>query len=286
MKAYLDILREVYTEGTMKSSRPGIMCKSVTAVLFKHDMSTGFPLLTTKKMGLKNICTELEFFIKGLSSKAWLQERKCHIWDEWCNPQKVPYSTDKEQQERMKAEDDLGRIYGVQWRDWRGLGSDQKMVVIDQFQNAIEALKKDPCNRRMLISAWNPAEIDQMALPPCHDSFQLLSDGEHVDLVWRQRSVDVPLGLPYNIASYAMLLLLIARTVGLKPRWLAGQLSDVHIYQNQLEIVPKQLLLRKPSTLPQVTLPPEVTDVYSWQAHQFELTGYTPEPILKYPISV
>lgn len=289
MQQYLDLLSRVQKEGKRKKTRTGIDAYSITGAMFEHDMTKGFPLLTTKKMGLKNIATELVFFNRGLSDKSWLQERGCHIWDEWANPQVVPYSTDPAVQQRMKQEPDLGRIYGVQWRDWRGAGHNAH---VDQLANAIDTLRKDPSSRRIIVSAWNPAELGQMALPPCHYSFQLLSDGETLDLLWNQRSVDTPLGLPYNIASYALQLRLIAAAVGMAPGKLIGFLADVHIYENQMEGVEEQLS-RKPLALPMLGLalplpgsPQNSFDFFGWEPGDFVLRGYEPYPAIRFPIAV
>jgi thymidylate synthase len=262
MQQYLDILKKIKDKGKLKPNRTGVDTISITGAMFEHDMSEGFSLLTTKKMGLKNIAAELQFFKDGLQDKSILQSWGCHIWDEWGNPQKAPYGTDEASKARMAAEMDLGRIYGVQWRKWVGMNAQNQVVVIDQLARAVETLRKDPYNRRVIVSAWNPAELDQMALPPCHYSFQLLSDGETLSLLWNQRSVDTPLGLPYNIASYGMLLHILAASVNLKPGKLIGFLADVHIYVNQMEGVEEQLS-RSPKDLPVIALPETFTDVFA-----------------------
>jgi len=248
--------------------------------MFEHNMQDGFPLLTTKKMGLKNICAELEFFIKGLRSKKWLHERNCHIWDEWANPVVVDEKVKNIEKERnikltkeeilkiQFEEDDLGPVYGVIWRDWNQDGK------IDQLKNVINKLKENPFDRRMIVSAWNPSFMHMQALPPCHYGFQILSDGEYIDLLWNQRSVDTFLGLPYNIASYAMLLLLIAKETNLKPGKLIGFLADVHIYENHLEQVKIQIE-REPYPLPTVVIPDDIWDgIFNWQYTDFVLENY------------
>ena len=297
MKQYLDILANIEANGQIKKNRTGIDTKSITGAFFEHDMGDGFPLLTTKKMGLKTIATELEFFIKGMSDKQWLKDRGCHIWDDWCNPEKVPYGNDDVTKQKMKDENDLGRIYGVQWRDWKTtVGIDvidpdislykQDLVVtkhIDQLKNVIEKLKTNPFDRRMIVMAWNPAEIDQMALPPCHYSFQLLSDGEHVDLIWNQRSCDIFLGSGFNIASYGLLLEIIAKTVGMKARKLVGQWADVHIYQNHMEQV-KEQLTRTPKKLPEIEI--TCNDIFSWTREDFILKNYESHPRIKAEVAV
>lgn len=285
MKAYLDILDNIMTNATdLRMNRTGIPDIGLSAgAVFEHDMSTGFPLVTTKKMGLKNIATELEFFLHGITDKRWLQDRKCHIWDEWANPVKVeqkyniatnnlPNLTDDEKTNIrnaiMDSERDLGPIYGFQWRHFGGEyvwnenrinknptdNFNPKNPGIDQVQNAIYKLKNNPNDRRILVSAWNPVAIPQMALPPCHVMHQLVVRDGKLSLIWTQRSCDMFLGVPYNIASYALLLLLYAKEAGLKPGTLKGELHDAHIYQNHIPQVREQLK-RKPYPLPTVEIP-------------------------------
>lgn len=285
MKAYLDILDNIMTNATdLRMNRTGIPDIGLSAgAVFEHDMSTGFPLVTTKKMGLKNIATELEFFLHGITDKRWLQDRKCHIWDEWANPVKVeqkyniatnnlPNLTDDEKTNIrnaiMDSERDLGPIYGFQWRHFGGEyvwnenrinknptdNFNPKNPGIDQVQNAIYKLKNNPNDRRILVSAWNPVAIPQMALPPCHVMHQLVVRDGKLSLIWTQRSCDMFLGVPYNIASYALLLLLYAKEAGLKPGMLKGELHDAHIYQNHIPQVREQLK-RKPYHLPTVEIP-------------------------------
>lgn len=285
MKAYLDILDNIMTNATdLRMNRTGIPDIGLSAgAVFEHDMSTGFPLVTTKKMGLKNIATELEFFLHGITDKRWLQDRKCHIWDEWANPVKVeqkyniatnnlPNLTDDEKTNIrnaiMDSERDLGPIYGFQWRHFGGEyvwnenrinnnptdNFNPKNPGIDQVQNAIYKLKNNPNDRRILVSAWNPVAIPQMALPPCHVMHQLVVRDGKLSLIWTQRSCDMFLGVPYNIASYALLLLLYAKEAGLKPGMLKGELHDAHIYQNHIPQVREQLK-RKPYPLPTVEIP-------------------------------
>lgn len=285
MKAYLDILENIMTNGKdLRMNRTGIPDIGLSAgAVFEHDMSTGFPLVTTKKMGLKNIATELEFFLYGITDKRWLQDRKCHIWDEWANPVKVeqkyniatnnlPNLTDNEKNtirnSIMDSERDLGPIYGFQWRHFGGEyvwnekrinknptdNFNPKNPGIDQVQNAIYKLKNNPNDRRILVSAWNPVAIPQMALPPCHVMHQLVVRDGKLSLIWTQRSCDMFLGVPYNIASYALLLLLYAKEAGLKPGTLKGELHDAHIYQNHIPQVREQLQ-RKPYPLPTVEIP-------------------------------
>lgn len=298
MKAYHDILRQVLDEGVISEDRTGTGTTRTTGAMFKHNMQDGFPLMTTKKINPMTVFAELEWFIKGINSKQWLKDRNCNIWNSWCNPEKVPYGHDEETQTKMAEEDDLGRVYGVQWRDWGGYPEKiteqlddvtwrytfKDVSGIDQLKNSIEKLKTNPTDRRNIVMAWNPSELEQMALPPCHFGFQFTSDGDYLDLTWFQRSVDTFLGLPFNIASYGMLLELVAATVGMKSRYLVGQLVDVHIYINHFNQVKTQLS-REPRALPKLLLPPDL-DIFEWEYDQYELVGYDPHPFIKAPIAI
>ena len=281
MKQYIDVLKRILYEGKTKHNRTGVDTLSISGTMLEFDMSTGkFPLMTTKKMGLKNICAELEMFIHGGNSKKFLQDRNCHIWDSWCNPSKIPYSTDPETQKKMAEEDDLGKIYGYQWTNFNDSG-------INQLRNAINTLKTNPTDRRMIVSAWNPQQLNEMALPPCHYCFQLLSNEGYVDLLWNQRSSDFPIGVPYDIASYAMLLTLICTETGLKPGKLIGFFADSHIYVNQIDGV-KEQLTREPYPLPSVKIlntKPGWT-IEDWHYTDFELIDYRCHPAIKMPVAV
>ena len=428
MKQYLDLLNKVLTEGKRKTNRTGIDTISISGAMLEFDMSTGkFPLLTTKKMGLKTIFSELEMFIKGITSKKFLQDRNSHIWDAWCNPQKVPYSTDPEQQKLMEKEDDLGPIYGFNGNYWdagqdnyipverrlitpvpkkyenvwdsaifaatyavrqRAVAESQWFVElygerifsrlldiyekllrtdtvlpvswvlvsnflkdctkmpgwvgflrnpdtyvldntyygsngysvdtcvwisideqdhyrmmdrgnfsntlqrfplpINQLQNVINTLQTDPTCRRMVVNYWNPQLMNQMALPPCHYCYEFLSDGESVDLLFNMRSVDCFLGMPFDIAHYAMLLLLICKQVNMKPGKLIGFFADTHIYVNHLDQV-KEQLSRTPFESPSVEIlnanDPKWT-IWDWSYTDFELHDYQCHPAIKAPVAV
>lgn len=306
MKAYLDILNDCLTNGTLADNRTGIKTVRMPyGATFEHDMSKGFPLVTTKKMGLKNIATELEFFINGYTDKKWLQDRGCHIWDEWSNPTvwepvfnetyyKVLHDpcfnlTDdfKKTLQGIIASScrDLGPIYGWQWRHFGGLykfdinnptnNYDFDKPGIDQMTKAIETIKKDPTNRRIIVSAWNPVDEKQMALPPCHIMHHLLVNNGKLNLIWTQRSCDMFLGIPYNIASYALLLMLYAKETGLEPGILKGELHDVHIYDNHIPQV-KEQLSREPYPLPKVEIPDDKWHgIFEWHAKDgFNLKNY------------
>lgn len=281
MKQYLDLLKTILNNGTLKHNRTGIDTISYPCQFIRHDMREGFPLLTTKKVGLKTVCGGLEMFIKGEHSKKFLHERNVKIWNEWSNPQKVAYSTDPEQQKLMEAEDDLGKIYGYQWNNFNDSG-------VNQLKNAVETLKTNPTDRRMLVSAWNPLQLNEMALPPCHFCFQLISDGEYVDLIWNQRSLDAFLGGGFDLASYGMLLTLICHQVKMKPRFLAASFGDAHIYVNHLEQV-KEQLSREPYKLPTVKIlnadDPNWT-IWDWKYTDFTLENYQCHPAIKAPIAV
>ena len=315
MKAYLDILENCLNTGTKSDNRTGIPTIRIPwGATFQHDMSTGFPLLTTKKMGLKNIATELEFFIHGYTDKKWLQDRNCHIWDEWSNPlvwkpiydetlenlqkkhagtdiKKILIINEKFQNDLkntiMSATRDLGPIYGWQWRHFGGeycwnpdkpdknYNPSYFYTGTDQLSNVIKTAKEDPNNRRLIVSAWNPTDQDKMALPPCHIMHQILIHDGKLNLIWTQRSCDMFLWIPYNIASYALLLLLYAKELGYKPGILRGELHDVHIYENHIPQV-KEQLSRKPHDLPTVEIPDENWNgLLNWSAEKgFRLKNY------------
>ena len=282
MRQYLDLMKTILETGTLKHNRTGIDTISAPCQFLRHDMRTGFPLLTTKKVGLKTVCGELEMFIKGEHSKKFLNERGVKIWQQWCNPQKVPYGTDEETKKKMEAEDDLGpALYGASWNNFNLSG-------LNQLKNVIETLKTNPTDRRMIVLAWNPLMMDQCALPPCHFCFQLISDGEYVDLLWSQRSADWFLGVAFDLASYAMLLMLICHQVKMKPRFLAGSFGDAHIYVNHLDQV-KEQLSREPYPLPTVKIlnadNPDWT-IWDWKYTDFDLIDYQCHPAIKAPIAV
>jgi thymidylate synthase len=290
MKTYLDIVRKILDTGERKENRTGVDAITMAGAMFEHDMSAGFPLLTTKKTPFKIMAAELEFFIKGLTDKEWLKGRKCHIWDEWANPKKVPYGHDEETKARMAAERDLGPIYGFQWRhfnaDYDSFDTDYAGKGIDQLKQVVEKLKSNPGDRRMIVSAWNPIKIPEMALPPCHYAFQVTVINGKLNLLWNQRSVDTMLGLPFNIASYALLLHLLAKESGLKEGKLVGFLADTHIYVNHLDGA-KEQLTRDPSAypLPQIETQ-NFTSIFDWKAEDTQLLNYQSFPKIEFPIAV
>jgi thymidylate synthase len=290
MKNYLNIVKHILENGIEKQDRTGTGVLSVAGVMFEHDMSDGFPLLTTKKMPFKVMSAELEFFIKGITDKEWLQTKKCHIWDEWCSPTKVPYAHDEETKKRMAEERDLGPIYGFQWRhfgaDYKNYDTDYSGQGIDQLKYVVDSLKNNPTDRRMIISAWNPTKLNEMALPPCHYSLQVTVTGDKLNLMWNQRSVDVALGLPFNISSYALLLHLLAKESGYKEGRLVGFLGDTHIYSNHVEGL-KEQLERDTDKYPLPKIETDnFTSIFDWQAEDTKLIGYESYPRIKFQIAV
>lgn len=291
MKAYLDIVRRILETGERKENRTGVDAITVAGAMFEHDMAEGFPLLTTKRVPFKSVAVELEFFIKGLTDKRWLQERGCTIWDEWCLPSKVPYGHDEASKAKMRAEPDLGPIYGYQWRNF---GENYRYCIetgaapngVDQLAKLVETLKTNPGDRRMIVSAWNPAQLHEMALPPCHLLFQVTVVNGRLNLLWYQRSVDTMLGLPFNIASYGLLLHLLAKDAGLKEGKLVGFLADTHIYVNHVEGA-KEQLGREPGVLPTVcTNDTEWSGVLGWENFTTAIDGYDPQAKISFPIAV
>lgn len=288
MKAYLDIVQRIIDTGERKANRTGVDALTIAGAMFEHDMSNGFPLLTTKKVPFKVLKTELEFFVKGLTDKTWLQERGCHIWDEWANPKKAPYGHDAEAKAKMLAERDLGPIYGFQWRHWNAgyenYDTDYTGKGIDQLANVVKKLASDPGDRRMIVMAWNPEALPQQGLPPCHYGFQVTVVNGKLNLLWNQRSVDTMLGLPFNIASYALLLHLLAKEAKLQEGRLVGFLADVHIYVNHVDGAKLQLT-RTPTELPKIITEP-FTSIFDWTADDTKLEGYNPQDKIPFEIAV
>ncbi|MBI4427383.1 MAG: thymidylate synthase [Candidatus Magasanikbacteria bacterium] len=297
MQTYLNIIQKVLNEGVKKADRTGTGVLAIAGAMFEHDMTDGYPLLTTKKMPFKIMAAELEFFIRGITDKQWLLDRNCHIWDEWCNPKKVPYAHDEKTKLKMKNERDLGAIYGFQWRhfnaDYENYDTNYTSKGVDQLKNLISAIKADPSSRRLIVSAWNPCMLDQMALPPCHYLFQITVIDSRLNLLWNQRSVDTMLGLPFNISSYALLLHLLAKETGLKEGKLVGFLADTHIYLNHLDGA-KEQLTRDPNKYPLPHIQTlrhgsgqaENFSIFDWQYTDTELVGYESYPRIPLPIAV
>lgn len=265
MQQYLDLLNRVMTEGVAKSDRTGTGTTSIFGHQMRFDLSEGFPLLTTKKLHLKSIIYELLWFLNGDTNAHWLQERGVRIWNEWADPETG----------------DLGHIYGYQWRSW----PDYNGGHIDQITDVLNQIKNNPDSRRILVSAWNVADLDKMNLPPCHILFQFyVADGK-LSLQLYQRSADIFLGVPFNIASYALLCMMMAQITGLKPGTFVHTLGDAHIYNNHIEQVKLQLT-REPRKLPVMKINPDVKDIFSFKYEDFTLEDYNPHPHIAGVVSV
>ena len=264
MKQYLDLLQRIVNEGTRKEDRTGTGTLSVFGHQMRFNLEEGFPLLTTKKLHLKSIIHELLWFLKGDTNVKYLQENDVRIWNEWAD-----------------ENGELGPVYGHQWRSW----PDYNGGHIDQIQDIVNALKNNPNSRRMIVSAWNVAEVDQMALPPCHCLFQFYVANGKLSLQLYQRSADTFLGVPFNIASYALLTMMMAQVSGLKPGDFIHTTGDTHLYLNHLEQA-KEQLKRTPRTLPRMVINPNVTSIFDFKYDDFTLEGYDPLPHIKAEVSV
>lgn len=319
MKEYKRILKSILKNGRWKENRTGTRCLTTFCEVFRHNMNDGFPLLTTKKMAYRSILVELEGFIKGITNKKWFQERNCKIWNEWANPVKVKEvlstsKVDDKDRDSLQAkldlgkkiqfeETDLGPIYGYQWRNF-GQHCGSLPVTInekyptqrvyhpngvndgfDQLQRIIDTLKTNPNDRRMVCSAWNPNQEHMQALPPCHVMWNVVHINGVLNLCWFQRSIDTGRGLPFNIASYALLLLLLCKESNLKPGILHGTLSDCHIYEDQI-IGIKEQLNREPYMLPNIIIPDTLKSgktfsIFDWTHEDFSIENYTSWPKLE-----
>jgi len=264
MKEYLDLMRHVRDHGVIKEDRTGTGTRSVFGYQMRFDLSQGFPLVTTKKCHLRSIIHELLWFLKGDTNIAYLKENGVSIWDEWAD-----------------ADGNLGPVYGSQWRSWPT--ADGKSI--DQISQVVEQIKQNPDSRRIIVSAWNVAEVEHMALPPCHAFFQFyVADGK-LSCQLYQRSADIFLGVPFNIASYALLTMMMAQVCGLKPGDFVHTLGDAHLYTNHLEQTELQLS-REPYPLPYMQINPDVKDIFSFQFEDFELLNYQSHPHIKAPVAV
>ena len=264
MKQYVDLLRHVLRSGTAREDRTGTGTTSVFGYQMRFDLREGFPLLTTKKLHLKSILYELLWFLKGDTNVRYLQEHGVRIWNEWAD-----------------AEGNLGPVYGHQWRLW----ADYEGGTIDQISEAIDMIRHHPDSRRIIVSAWNVGDLRNMSLPPCHAFFQFYVAQGRLSLQLYQRSADIFLGVPFNIASYALLLQMVAHVTGLKTGEFIHTLGDAHIYHNHLEQVKLQLT-RDPRPLPQMKLNPEVRNIFDFRYEDFELLGYDPHPHIPGTVSV
>ncbi|MEY2539942.1 MAG: thymidylate synthase [Verrucomicrobiota bacterium] len=264
VREYHDLLRLVLDQGRRRTDRTGVGTISVFGAQARFDLRKTFPLLTTKKLHLKSIIYELLWFLHGETNIRYLNENGVTIWDEWAD-----------------EGGDLGRVYGAQWRDWRGGNG----VKVDQIENVIAQIKSNPHSRRLIVSAWNPAEINEMALPPCHVLFQFYVQNGELSCQLYQRSADLFLGVPFNIASYALLTLMMAQVTDLRPGDFVHTFGDLHLYQNHLEQAREQLT-RECRPLPRMRLNPAVTKIREFDFKDFELIDYDPHPSIKAPIAV
>ena len=264
MQQYLNLLNRILTEGTQKGDRTGTGTLSIFGHQMRFDLHDGFPLLTTKKLHLKSIIYELLWFLRGDTNVRYLQEHGVRIWNEWAD-----------------ENGELGPVYGHQWRSW----PDYKGGTIDQIKNVVDMIKHNPDSRRMLVTAWNPAEVEDMALPPCHCLFQFYVADGRLSLQLYQRSADSFLGVPFNIASYALLLQMIAQVTGLEAGEFIHTTGDTHLYLNHLEQAKLQLT-REPRPLPKMKINPDVKDIFDFKYEDFELIGYDPLPHISGVVAV
>jgi thymidylate synthase len=264
MEVYQALLRRLMDEGKFKADRTGTGTYSLFGAQMRFELAEGFPLLTTKKVHLRSIIHELLWFLKGDTNISYLRENGVTIWDEWAD-----------------AEGNLGRVYGAQWTDWRGADGSST----NQIDWVIAEIRRNPNSRRLIVSAWNPAEIGGMALPPCHTLFQFFVLEGKLSCQLYQRSADFFLGVPFNIASYALLTLMVAQVTGLQPGDFVHTFGDLHLYANHVDQA-KLLLERKPRPLPRMKLNPAVTDIHAFKFEDFTLEGYDPHPAIKAPVAV
>lgn len=264
MKQYLELLDKIMTEGVDRGDRTGTGTRGIFGHQMRFDLSDGFPLLTTKKLHLKSIIYELLWFLKGDTNVKYLQENGVRIWNEWAAP-----------------DGELGPVYGSQWRSW----PDYNGGSIDQITEAIKTIKENPESRRIIVSAWNVAKLSEMALPPCHLLFQFYVANGRLSLMLYQRSADCFLGVPFNIASYALLLMMVAQVTGLKPGEFVHTLGDTHIYHNHFEQVRTQLA-RTPGKLPTMHLNPEIKNIFDFKYEDFELRDYDAQSHIKATVAV
>ncbi|MCG7657385.1 thymidylate synthase [Wielerella bovis] len=264
MQQYLDLMQHVLHNGTDKSDRTGTGTRSVFGYQMRFDLAAGFPVLTTKKLHLRSIIHELLWFLKGETNIKYLKDNNVSIWDEWAD-----------------ENGDLGRVYGAQWRSWRGANGE----TIDQIANVVAQIKRNPDSRRLIVSAWNPTEVDDMALPPCHALFQFYVANGRLSCQLYQRSADIFLGVPFNIASYALLTMMLAQVCALQVGEFIHTLGDAHLYNNHLEQAQLQLT-REPRALPTMKINPNVKDVFAFTFDDFELVDYDPHPHIKAAVSV
>ncbi|MEN0651526.1 MULTISPECIES: thymidylate synthase [Hyphobacterium] len=263
-RAYLELLRDILENGERQDDRTGVGTLSVFGRQLRCNLSEGFPLLTTKKVHFKSIAIELLWFLRGETNVRWLQERGVTIWDEWAD-----------------ASGDLGPVYGKQWRRWQGPDGTE----IDQLSGILDQIRTNPSSRRLIVSGWNPADVPNMALPPCHTLYQFNVSKGRLSCQLYQRSADMFLGVPFNIASYALLTCMVAQVTGLEPGDFVHTFGDAHIYTNHMDQVREQLS-RTPRALPRLHLNPARTDLFAFEYEDFSLEGYDPDPAIRAPVAV
>jgi thymidylate synthase len=264
MKAYLDLLEDILDNGVQRGDRTGTGTVSVFGRQFRFDLAEGFPVLTTKKLHLRSIIHELLWFLQGDTNIKYLKENKVRIWDAWAD-----------------ENGDLGPVYGKQWRKWETADG----RVIDQIVKVVDSIKNNPNSRRHIVTAWNPSDVDEMALPPCHCLFQFYVANGKLSCQLYQRSADVFLGVPFNIASYALLTMMMAQVCGLEAGEFVHTFGDVHLYNNHIEQAKLQIT-REPRALPKMEMNPEIKDIFSFTYEDFKLVGYDPHPHIKAAVSV
>lgn len=264
MRVYLDLMKEILEKGEDRKDRTGVGTRSIFGTQMRFDLSEGFPLLTTKKVHLKSIIYELLWFLRGDTNIKYLHDHNVTIWDEWAD-----------------VNGDLGPVYGHQWRHWRCPDGRS----LDQIQNAVDTIKHNPSSRRIIVTAWNPADVDNMALPPCHALFQFYTAGNKLSCQLYQRSCDFFLGVPFNIASYALLTMMMAKECDLVPGSFVWTGGDTHLYLNHFEQA-KEQLLRTPKALPVMKIRRKAPSIFDYEYEDFELEGYDPHPAIKAPVAV
>lgn len=284
-KLFKETLQQIYQEGFDRPDRTGTGTRSVQGVMIRHQMQDGFPLLTLRKMPYKAAFVEMEGFIRGVTNKAWYQNRGCHFWDHWCSPDFVPFQTypkgSPEEKERMRDCNGLGPIYGYQWRNF---GDRDKKLQCDQLKTVVDTLKSEPTSRRMVCSAWNPVDLSSMALPPCHVLWQVTVTGHRLNLFYYQRSCDFVLG--NNLTGYGLLLMLLAKETNLIPGVLTAFFADCHVYHNHIEGVSK-LLKRSTEVTPPKLEFKDWDGIFNWTHDKAQISDYFPiTPSISFPVSV
>jgi thymidylate synthase len=283
MQQYLDLMRRVRETGVRKTDRTGTGTLSVFGHQMRFDLAGGFPLITTKKVHVKSVIHELIWFLRGDTDLRYLKDHGVHIWDEWAREEwlYVPDDPELGPEGKIGPRESLGPIYGSQWRSWRG----QQGETIDQISRAVELLKNEPDSRRIIVTAWNPADLEKMALAPCHCLFQFYVSEGRLSCQLYQRSADVFLGVPFNIASYALLTMMMAHVTGLKPGAFVHTFGDAHLYLNHLDQADVQLK-RSPRALPRIEINPSVRSIFDFKYEDFKLLGYDPHPHIAAPVAV